>query len=129
MISAKRTNVRCFINQGKFLAATHQHEAVARKIRVSALARNDEANNYDVQMQVRQLDQEADRENCFIDFPKKQTKLLRISDKNWKRKKHQKCGLEMSKFTTDAQNWVFKHNSRKTFRNNKIQKMLDYIST
>ena len=46
--------------QEQFLTATHQYEAAARQNLVSALARSDEAHNYNVQMQVRQLEQEAD---------------------------------------------------------------------
>ena len=60
MISAKRLDVLCIIKKGEFLAATHQYEAVAMQNLVSASATNSEAHNYNVQMRVRQLDQEAD---------------------------------------------------------------------
>ena len=46
--------------QGEFLAATHQYEAAARHNLVNTLARVHEVHNYKVQMQVRQLEQEAD---------------------------------------------------------------------
>ena len=35
----------------------------------------------------------------------------------------------MSKYTTYVQNWVFKHYTWKTFGNNRIKGMLDYINT
>ena len=70
-----------------------------------------------------------DTGNCHLDFPRKQIKLLRITEKCWWRKQQQKDGGEMSNDTTHAQNWVFKHNTRKTSRNNKIKKILDHIST
>ena len=41
-----------FHQQGSFLAATHQHDAAARQHLVSALARNCEAHNYNMQIQV-----------------------------------------------------------------------------
>ena len=57
----RETSRRALFHQhGGFLAATHQYEAVTRQNLVSALARNSEAHNYDVQMQVRHLEQEAD---------------------------------------------------------------------
>ena len=46
--------------QGEFLAATHQYEAVARQNFVNTLTRNNEAHNHDVPMKVRQLEHEAD---------------------------------------------------------------------
>ena len=50
--------------QGQLLATTRQYEAAAKQnigqTRVSALARNHEAHNYNVQMQVRQLEHEPD---------------------------------------------------------------------
>ena len=55
VISAKRLGVLCFINKDNFL-----HEAAAKQNLVSALARNNEAHKYNVQMQVRQLENEAD---------------------------------------------------------------------
>ena len=71
---------------GEFLAATHQYEAAARQNLVSALARN-EAHNYNVQRHVRPLKHEADarisrrHRNCSCDFPRKQTKFLKINEK------------------------------------------------
>ena len=44
----------------EFDTATHQHEAAARQNIASALARNNEAHHYDVQMHVRQFEREAD---------------------------------------------------------------------
>ena len=41
-------------------AVTHQYEAVARQNHVSALARNSDAPNHNVQMQVRQLEQDSE---------------------------------------------------------------------
>ena len=49
--------------QGELLAATHQDEAVARQNLVRALEINRERHNYNVQMQVRQLEQEAGARN------------------------------------------------------------------
>ena len=46
--------------QGGFLAATHRYEAAARQNLVNTLARHSEVDKYNVQMQVRQLEQEAD---------------------------------------------------------------------
>ena len=46
--------------QGELLAATHLCEAAARQNLVNALARNDEAHTYNVQMQTRQPEHEAD---------------------------------------------------------------------
>ena len=46
--------------QEEFLAATQQYEAAARQILVSVEARDNEAHDYNVQMQVRQLEEEAD---------------------------------------------------------------------
>ena len=46
--------------QGEFLAATHQHETAARQNLVSTMARTSEVHNYNVQIQVRQLEPEAD---------------------------------------------------------------------
>ena len=56
--------------QAEFLDATHQYGAVARQTLVRALARNSEAHNCNVQMEVGQLEQEADarfsdRRNSF----------------------------------------------------------------
>ena len=45
--------------QGEFLGATHQYEAAARQKFVTILARLSEAHDYNVQMQVRQLEHEA----------------------------------------------------------------------
>ena len=42
--------------QGEFLAAVHQYEAAARQNLGSAFARNSEAHNYNVQIQVRQTE-------------------------------------------------------------------------
>ena len=75
-------------HRGKFPTATHQYEAVARQLHASALARNSEAHNYNVQIQVRQFEQAADarssqrhRELFYVDCPRKQIKLLGISEK------------------------------------------------
>ena len=46
--------------QGEFLVATHQNEEAARQNLVNTLARNSEVHTYILQMQVRQLEQEAD---------------------------------------------------------------------
>ena len=75
------------LQQGEFLAATHQHEVAARENLVNAVTRNNEAHNYNVQMQVRQLEHEADarfprdKGNCYLDFLSKQIKLLKVSEK------------------------------------------------
>ena len=53
------------------LAATHQYEAVARQNLVNTLVRHNEVHNYNVQMQVRQLEQEA-----YARFPQRQRELL-----------------------------------------------------
>ena len=57
--------------QGEILAASHQYEEAARQHLVNILTRNHEANNYYVQMQVRQLEHEADAR-----FSKRQRELL-----------------------------------------------------
>ena len=57
--------------QGKFLAATYQFQAPARQNLVSAVARNYEAHNLDVQMQVRQFVKEAD-----VRFSRRQMEVL-----------------------------------------------------
>ena len=75
--------------EGEFLAACHQHEAVGRQILVSALARTNEVHSYNVQIQVRQLEQEADarfsqdRGISYLDFRRKHIKLLKISETLW----------------------------------------------
>ena len=50
--------------QGHFLAAAHQYEAAAKQNLVSALARNNEAHNHNVQMR----DFRKDRANCYLFF-------------------------------------------------------------
>ena len=55
--AARRALLR---QEGVFLAVTPHYGAGARQHLVSALARNSEAHNYNVQMQVRQHGQEVD---------------------------------------------------------------------
>ena len=81
---------RALLHQRReFLAATHQYEPAARQHLVSTLARTNEVHNCNVQMQARQLEQEADARFHQIHwelssrFLRKQIKLLMISEKNW----------------------------------------------
>ena len=73
--------------QGQFLAATHIYEAAARPNLVITLASNSEVHNCNVQIQVRQLEQEADanvhkdRRDMFFDYLR-QIKPLKICEKN-----------------------------------------------
>ena len=75
--------------QGKCLVATHQCEAVARQNHCQCFGKKNEVHNYNVQIQVRPLEQEAVARLCLKDrgklscpdFPRKQTKLLRIREK------------------------------------------------
>ena len=81
MFSKERVRVLCFTNkQGEFLAATHQCEAL------SVLWHQMVRRNFYVQIQVRQLEQEADARFFDVDPPMKQNTLLRIIGKFWKRK-------------------------------------------
>ena len=72
--------------QEEFLAATHQYEAAARQNLVSTLARNSEAHNCNVQIQVKQLNMKQMRDllrnrgNCYLDFLRKQITLLKINE-------------------------------------------------
>ena len=54
--------------QGELLAATHPYAAIARHRILSALARNDSEHEYDVQLQVRHLEHEAD--SRFLNDPR-----------------------------------------------------------
>ena len=79
--------------EGGFLAATDQYEAAAGQNLVNPLARHKEAlNDNNVEMLIRQLEHAADarlsqkKKNCDRDSLRKQTKLLKISEKFWGRK-------------------------------------------
>ena len=116
--------------QGERLAATDQYEAAARKNFVKTLARNTEAHNDNVQVQVRQLEHEADAR-----FSQRQMELLsRFSLEGTQaledqRDRHQKHGDETSKYMIYVPTWVFMHHNRKTLCNNEVDNTLDYIST
>ena len=92
MFSAKRLDILLLHQEGEILAATHPYEAAARRNLGGAWARHDEAHDDFVQMQVRQLEQEADARfsqrqgPVFFGFPRKQIKFLRVSEKFWSRK-------------------------------------------
>ena len=54
--------------------------------------------------------------NCYIYFLRKQTKLLKISEKFWERKWQQKYGDETNKHIIYNKNSVVMHYTRKTLR-------------
>ena len=96
--------------QREFLAATHHYEAAAMQNLVFALARNIEAHNYQVSIQVRRLEQEAGarfsqrQRDLLARFPEEGNQDLGGSAREiWRRIWHQQHGREMSKFSTYAQ--------------------------
>ena len=59
-LNDQRETARRAHQQGEPIDATHQYEAAARQTLVNSLARNNEAHNCNVQVQVRHLEHEAD---------------------------------------------------------------------
>ena len=87
MISENQLDVLCSINKEKFFLPLSNTK---RQYLVKTLARNSEAHNYNVQMQVRQLEHEADarfspktKGTVIANFLRKQVMLLKISEKFW----------------------------------------------
>ena len=121
--------------QGDVLAGTHRYEAAARQNLVSALARDTEGHSFNEQMQVRQLEQEANARfshglnELLYRFSQDANQALEDQLSNLVTEVTRCDGCEMSNYTIYVQNWVFKHHTRKTPHNDKIKNMLDCIST
>ena len=116
--------------QREFFAAAHPHEVAARQNLVNTLTRNNEAHNYNVQVQVRQL--ENKKHTRF--FSKSQGTIIAILSGSTSSflKISEKFGVtggETSKHMIYVQNLVFRQHTRETLRNNKVKNTQDNNST
>ena len=127
MFSAKWLYVHCFGKKEHFLLPLTNNEAAAKQNIVSTLARNSEAHEFHVQMQVRQLEHEADA-RCS----QRQMELLSRFSQQAIQALEDQGDIRVTEVTSEVSRrdeqvhdlcTVFQHTTRKKLRNNKISRI------